>query len=133
MSIGPVSGNGISIALNPGKTVFWTVTAQSSDTQFVQLKDVNGTVVFTATGNGGTNGSPKQIGNGSFVVPNNANYTMYIGTNNGAKWNSVIWDADALVSGSTIYYQTLNFISEDGGGTDYNDSCVTLSYFNSLG
>ncbi|MBR9971606.1 hypothetical protein [Magnetospirillum sulfuroxidans] len=133
MSVGPVSGNGIAITLAPGKTVFWTVTAQAAYTQFVQLKDTNGTVVFTATGSGGTGGTPNQIGQGHFVVPNNANYTMYIGTNNGAQWSSVIWDADALVYGGTVYYQTFNFISEDGGGTDYNDSAVTLSYFNSLG
>ncbi|OJX72134.1 hypothetical protein [Magnetospirillum sp. 64-120] len=133
MSVGPVSGNGIAITLSPGKTVFWTVTAQAAYNQFVQLKDVNGTVVFTATGSGGTGGTPKQIGNGSFTVPNNANYTLYIGTNNGAQWSSVIWDADALVSGGSIYYETFNFISEDGGGTDYNDSCTTLSFFNSLG
>lgn len=50
MSIGPVSGNGISITLNPGKTAFWTVTSQAAYNQYVQLRDVNGTVVFTATG-----------------------------------------------------------------------------------
>ncbi len=133
MSIGPVSGNGIAFTLNPGKTAFWTVTSQAAYNQYVQLRDVNGTVVFTATGSGGTSGGPKQLGQGSFTVANNANYTLYVGTNNGSSWSQVIWDADALVSGSTIYYQTFNFISEDGGGTDFNDSVVTISYFNSLG
>ena len=133
MSIGPVSGNGITITLTPGKKVFWTVTAQSAGNQFVQLKDVNGTVVFTATGVGGANSDPKQIGSGSFVVPNNPNYTLYIGINNGSSWNRVIWDTEALFSGSSIYYNSLTFISEDGSDNDFNDSCTTLSYFNSLG
>lgn len=133
MSVGPVNGNGIPVTLASGKTVFWTVTAQAGYSQFVQLQDSSGNNVFTATGSGGTGGTPKQLNNGSFVVGSNPNYTLYVGTNNGAQWSSVIWDSDALVNGGTVYYQTFNFISEDGGGTDYNDSCTTLSYFNSLG
>ncbi|HUC60389.1 MAG TPA: hypothetical protein VMF53_00375 [Alphaproteobacteria bacterium] len=132
MSVGPVSGNGIPFTLTSGKTCFWAVTVQASWTQFVQLKDPTGKVVFTASGSGGTGGAPKQIGAGNFVAIA-GNYMMYIGINNGQQWSQVIWDDDALTTGGTVYYQCSTFIAEDGGGTDYNDSCVQIAYFNSLG
>ncbi|MCW2239969.1 hypothetical protein [Azospirillum canadense] len=132
MSIGPVSGNGISFALSAGKSAFWTVNTQAAYNQYVKLVDPSGNVVFTATGSGGTNGTPNQIGSGNFTAVA-GNYTIYIGINNGAQWNQVIWDSDSLVNGGTVYYSVTTFISEDGGGTDYNDSVVSISYFNSVG
>lgn len=133
MSVGPVPGNGVAIALPPAKTAFWTVTTQAAYAQFVQLKDPTGAVVFQASGASPDGHSPTQIGQGSFVIGPNGAYTVWIGTNGGQAWSSVIWDEMTVSLGATIMCGDFTFISEDGADQDFNDSCVTITWFNSIG
>jgi hypothetical protein len=134
MSVGPVSGNGIAITLVPGKIVYWTVNVQASYTQFVQLKDSAGNIIFTATGPSAGGHAPTQIGNGTFSVNDQSgNYKVYIGINNGQSWSSVLWDDMILYLGSKLMCSNFNFISEDATDQDYNDSCLTMTWFNSVG
>lgn len=134
MATGPVSGNGIAVSLTPGKVVYWTVNTQASWSQFVQLKDASGNIVFTATGASTGGHSPTQIGNGTFTVNSqNGNYKVYIGINNGASWSSILWDNMTLTLNGKQLCSNINFISEDGADQDYNDSCLTMSWFNSVG
>ena len=134
MTVGPVSGNGIAVTLVPGKLVYWTVNVQASWSQFVQLKDSAGNVIFTATGASTGGHSPTQIGNGSFPVNDQSgNYKLYIGFNNGQSWSSILWDDMTVYLGSKLICSNYNFIAEDSTDQDYNDSCVTMSWFVSVG
>jgi hypothetical protein len=134
MSIGPVSGNGIALTLVRGKTIFWTVNTQATWNQFIQLRDSDGNVVFTATGASAGGHAPTQIGNGSFVaIDPVGQYMLYIGYNNGQSWSSVLWDDMVVNLGSSIICSNYNFVSEDGADQDFNDSHLSLSWFNSIG
>lgn len=133
MSVGPVSGSVISVALPPGKTVFWTVTAQASYNQFVKLIDGTGAAIFQSTGASTGGHAPTQIGQGSFVVNNNGSYSLAIGINGGQSWSTVMWDDMTVNLGDTIICSNLNFIAEDGADQDFNDVCVSISWFNSIG
>lgn len=134
MTVGPVSGNGIAISLVPGKIVYWTANAQATWNQFVQLKDSTGKVIFTATGASTGGHSPTQIGNGSFPVNDQSGkYKVYIGINNGQSWSSILWNDVLLYLGNTLICSNFNFIAEDGADQDYNDTCLTMSWFNSVG
>jgi hypothetical protein len=133
MSIGPVSGNGIAVTLPPGKTVFWNVTTQASYNQYVLLSNSSGSRVFLATGASTGGHSPTQIGQGSFVVDATGNYTIYIGINGGAQYSQVLWDDMTVFLNSIIVCSNLNYISEDGADQDFNDSAVSLTWFNTDG
>ena len=134
MSNGPVSGDGIAFGIPNGKTAFWTVTTQAAWTQFVQLQDSAGNVVFTATGNSPDGHSPTQIGSGSFTATDPAgNYRIFIGIDGGQSWSSVLWDSLALALDGATMSSNYNFISEDGADQDYNDSCTTLTWFEQIG
>jgi hypothetical protein len=133
MSVGPVSGNSIPIILPPGKTVFWSVIAQAAYNQFVQLRDSAGTVIFTAQG-ASDGGGPIQIGQGNFVINDQSgNYTMSIGINGGSSWSTILWDDITVSFGQNIMCSNFNFIAEDASDQDYNDSAVSLTWFNSVG
>lgn len=134
MSNGPVSGGGIAVAIPQGKTAFWTVTAQAAVSQFVQLRDSLGNVVFTASGASPGGHSPSQLGAGAFVAndPTGA-YTLYVGTNGGQTWSSVLWDSIPLTLGGAVMNTTVNFISEDGADQDYNDSHTAITWFDRIG
>jgi mannose-binding lectin len=134
MSFGPVSGNGIPIVLPTGKTALWSVIAQSSGNQYVQLKDSGGNVIFTAQGASSSGGTPTQIGQGSFTVDDQSgNYTMSIGVNGGSSWSTVLWDDITVSLGQNIMCSNFNFIAEDATDQDFNDSAVSLTWFNSVG
>lgn len=134
MSVGPVSGNGITLTLAPGKTVFWTAVAQADFPQYLQLRDSANTIIFTAQGASTGGGAPTQIGSGNFTVADaSGRYSAYIGTYGGSRWSSVLWDQTAITLGATVYFNRYTFISEDSVDQDYNDSCLSLVWFNSLG
>ncbi|WP_395945578.1 hypothetical protein [Brevundimonas sp.] len=134
MSHGPVAGNGIPITLAPGKVVFWSALVQATNTQFVQIKDSAGAVVFTAAGASPDGHSPAQIGAGFFqpADPTGA-YTVWLGTNGGASWSSVVWSQDVLDDGGPPLLTKYVFGSEDGGDADYNDTYLQLQWFDSVG
>ncbi len=132
MSIGPVSGNGIAFSLPAGKTAFWTVTTQAAYNQFVQLKDSTGAVIFQSVGASSGGHSPTQIGSGTFVTTGNSPYTIYIGINGGQQWSTVLWDDMIVNLNDTIMCSNFNFISEDGADQDFNDSAVSISWFNTI-
>ncbi len=134
MSNGPVSGNGIEFTIPSGKTAFWTVTTQAAWQQFAQLQDSAGTVIFTASGASPDGHSPTQIGSGSFTAADpGGNYRLSIGTDGGAQWSSVVWDMLSLSLDSTTVSASYTFISEDGADQDYNDTCVSLTWFEQIG
>jgi mannose-binding lectin len=134
MSNGPVSGNGIALTVPTGKTAFWTVTTQAAWSQFVQLTDSAGNIVFSAAGASPDGHSPTQIGAGSFTAGDpGGNYRIYIGTNGGQSWSTVLWDVLPLQFNGTTMSGNYNFISEDGADQDFNDSCVTLTWFEQIG
>ncbi|MFE4124863.1 fucose-binding lectin II [Kosakonia sp. YIM B13605] len=133
MSVGPVSGNGIAITLPPGKTVFWTANVQASWAQYVQVRDFSNNPVFQANGASTGGHSPTQIGQGTFVASGTGAYTVYLGYNNGQSWSQVMWEEMTLNIGSQIYFSSFNFIAEDGADQDFNDTCLTLTWFNSIG
>ncbi|MDT3250445.1 hypothetical protein QZQ97_05795 [Serratia sp. root2] len=133
MSIGPVSGNGIAITLPVGKTLFWTANVQASYSQYVLVRDSTNQVVIESKGASTGGHSPTQIGQGSFVTAGSGVYTVFIGYNDGQSWSQVMWDEIALNIGSQIYSSCFNFISEDGADQDFNDTCLTLTWFNSIG
>ena len=134
MSFGPVSGNSIPIVLPTGKTAFWSVIAQADFNQYVQLRDSGGNVIFTAQGSSSGGGAPTQIGNGSFAINDQTgNYTMSIGINGGSSWSTVLWDDITVSLGQNIMCSNFNFIAEDANDQDYNDSAVSLTWFNSVG
>ena len=58
---------------------------------------------------------------------------MFIGTNDGASWSTVLWDDLTVSTGLNIMCSNLNFIAEDATDQDYNDSAVSLTWFNSVG
>lgn len=134
MSNGPISGDGIAITLPPGKVVFWSALVQAAYDQFVQLKDSNGNVVFTAQGPSASGYEPTQIGQGFFQVPAGTGaYTVYLGTNGGSAWSSVIWDQDQIDTGGTTYLGRFLFGTEDAGDNDYNDTFFQMQWFEYIG
>ncbi len=133
MSNGPVSGGGIAVALPQGKSVFWTVTVQAADAQFVQLTDSQGGVVFTASGASPGGHSPTLIGNGTFVAEDPSGYRLYVGTNGGQAWSIVLWDEIPLMMNGVTLSANYNFISEDGADQDFNDSHVSITWFETIG
>lgn len=134
MSSGPVSGNGIPITLPPGKTVFWTVNTQAAWDQFVVLADSQGHAIFTASGSSPGGHSPTQIGAGTFVAGDaTGKYKLIVGINGGQSWSQVIWDEITLSLGGTVLSGNYNFIAEDGADQDFNDTHVSLTWFNQLG
>ena len=134
MSNGPVLGNGIPVSLPQGKTVCWTVTVQAADSQFVQLRDSQGNVIFTATGASPGGHSPTQIGASSFVAGDASGaYALFVGVNGGQAWSSVLWDSIPLMLDGTAMSTNLNFISEDGADQDFNDSHTSITWFDRVG
>lgn len=135
MTTGPVPGSGIAIALPAGKAVFWSAVAQAAYPQFVQLKDPNGAVIFTASGQSPDMHSPTQYGQGFFQVDPAAtgDYTVWIGVNDGQSWQSVLWEESSLEMSGSTYFGQFSFISEDGADQDYNDTCLSLHWFEYLG
>jgi hypothetical protein len=133
MSVGPVSGNSIPIVLPTGKTVFWSVIAQAANSQFVQLKHSSGLSLFIAEG-ASSGGGPTQIGQGNFTIHDQSgNCTMFIGINGGASWSTVLWDDITISLGQNIMCSNFNFIGEDATDQDFNDSAVSMTWFNSVG
>lgn len=136
MSNGPLSGNGIPVTIPAGKQVFWSAVAQAADSQYVKVTTAaGGTTVFEQSGTSSDGHSPTQYGNGTFSTDAYAttSFLVYIGIDGGANWQSVIWDTLGVTSGSNTYYSSLVFVSEDGSDADYNDTCLTLSWFEYLG
>jgi hypothetical protein len=134
MSNGPVSGNGIAVSVPNGKTAFWTVTTQAAWQQYVVLADSSGNLIFTASGASPDGHSPTLIGSGSFVSGDpGGNYQLFIGINGGAQWSSVMWDVLPLTLNGATMSSSYTFISEDGADQDYNDSCVSLTWFEQIG
>jgi len=134
MSIGPVSGASIPVSLPYGKTVFWSMLVQADYDQFVQLKDSQGNVQFTATGTSSGGGQPTQVAQGFFQVGDQSGaYTLSLGVNGGAHWSSVIYSSDVLNLGSTIYFGSYIFVTEDATDADYNDTCFQMNWFQYLG
>src|SRR5690349_14483679 len=134
MSMGPVSGNGIDIRLPPGKVVFWSALVQSGGSQFVQLKDAKGTVVFTTQGASTNPAGPTQIGQGFFQIPPGSDaYKVYIGIFGGEQWSQVIWNQDAMVDGTKVVFGTIVFGAEDGQDGDFNDLYLRFQWLDTLG
>ncbi|RMB12040.1 hypothetical protein [Eilatimonas milleporae] len=135
MSNGPVTGDGIAITLPKGKMIFWSAVAQATYQQFVQVKDSGGTVIFEASGSSADGHSPTQYGQGMFQTnpSGDGGYTVWIGLNNGAGWQQVLWDKCGISHSGTDYYSQYTFISEDGADEDFNDTCLTLQWFEYLG
>lgn len=133
MSIGPVSGGGINISIPPGKVVFWSALVQSSANQFIQVKNSQSAVVFTAQGASSSGGTPTQIGSGFFQADTVGQYSIWIGTNGGQSWSQVLWTEDVITRGSSVYFGKYVFASEDYTDQDYNDSYIQLQWFEYLG
>ncbi len=134
MSIGPVSGNGIPITLPTGKTIFWSVTVQAANEQYICVKDSQQNQIFSTQGASSGGGQPTQIAQGIFQAADpTGNYTVYLGTNGGSQWSKVIYDNDTLTLGATVYYGQYTFITEDSTDNDYNDTCLQINWFQSLG
>ncbi len=133
MSIGPVSGGGINISIPPGKVVFWSALVQSSANQFIQVKNSQSTVIFTAQGASSSGGTPTQIGSGFFQADAVGQYTIWIGTNNGQSWSQVLWTEDVITKGASVYFGKYVFASEDYTDHDYNDSYIQLQWFEYVG
>jgi hypothetical protein len=133
MSVGPVSGSGIPIVLPANQLAFYSVFVQAGWNQFVQLLDSQNNVIFQASGSSG--GPLAQIGGGSFTINDQTgNYTIQIGINGGGnaggQWSQVLYDDLIVANAGTIVCSNFNFIAEDGGGVDYNDCTVSLTWFN---
>lgn len=135
MSNGPVTGNGIAISIPLDKSVFWSAVAQAAYNQYVKVTTAAGAVVFEQSGASPDGHSPYQYGNGLFSTSayNTTDYLVYIGINGGASWQSVQWDQAAITSGSDTYFTSIMFVSEDASDNDYNDTCLTLNWFEYLG
>ncbi len=133
MSNGPVSGDGIALRLPFLRTICWTVTAQGEWNQFVWLQTRSGSQnFFTATGSS-PDGHPVQLGCGSFTGVAEENYMLYVGYDHGTRWSQVMWDVVPVTFAGTTFSATYNFIAEDGADQDYNDCCVTLTWFDRHG
>jgi hypothetical protein len=133
MSIGSAPGNGIAISLPLNKIVFWSVMAQSTTNQFIQVKDSSGNIVFTAQGASSSGETPTQIGQGFFQAADpSSSYTIWIGTSGGTLWSNVLWTQDVLNIGTTIYAGKYIFSSADSGNA-YNDSYIQMQWFQFVG
>jgi len=133
VSNGPVSGNGIAIGI-PAGTVFWTATSQAAWSQFVQLRDSAGNVLFTAEGASPDGHSPTQIGQGFFQAGDESgNYSVWLGVDGGQRWSSVLWAQDSIAASGTDYLGKYVFGTEDGSDNDYNDTYLQLQWFEYLG
>ncbi|HEX7884718.1 MAG TPA: hypothetical protein VF474_01960 [Phenylobacterium sp.] len=131
MSNGPVPGNGVPIDLPLGKIVFWSAVVQAANNQFVQLKDSNNAVLFTAQGSGV---APTQIGQGFFQVSATSQAcTVWLGIDGGAQWSQVLWTQDAVSDGGSVCMGKYLFVSEDGADQDFNDTCLQIQWFDQVG
>lgn len=133
MTVGPISGQAIPITLTTGKTMFCWANTQAAYNQYVRITDSGGNVVFTCQGASTPGGAPTQIGQATFVVGSNPNYTVSIGINGGSQWSTILWDQQVLNIGAQVYCTAFSFIAEDGADSDYNDVYLSLVWFNSLG
>lgn len=135
MSNGPVSGNAIPVTIPLNKSVFWSAVAQATDDQYVKVTTKAGVLVFQQSGTSPDGHSPSQYGNGLFSTAayNTTDYLVYIGINGGSTWQSVQYDQAVIVNAGNTYFTSLIFVSEDGSDNDYNDTCLTLNWFEYLG
>ena len=134
LAMNPVPGSGIAVTLPPGKVVFWSALVQAAWSQFVQLKDSQGNVVFTVQGASPDGHSPTQIGQGFFKPSDpSGNYTLWLGVNGGGAWSQVIWGQDSLSTGGTAYLTKYVFACEDGADSDFNDTYLQMQWFEFLG
>lgn len=135
MSNGPVAGNAIPVTIPLNKSVFWSAVAQAAFDQYVKVTTAAGVLVFQQSGSSPDGHSPFQYGNGLFSTAaySTTDYLVYIGVNGGSPWQSVQYDQAAIVNGSNTYFTSLIFVSEDSSDNDYNDTCLTLNWFEYLG
>lgn len=135
MSNGPVTGNGIAISIPLNKSVFWSAVAQAAYSQYVKVTTAAGALVFEQSGTSPDGHSPYQYGNGLFSTAayGTTDYLVYIGVDGGSRWQSVQWDQATIVNGAITYFTSVMFVSEDASDNDFNDTCLTLNWFEYLG
>lgn len=129
MAAGPIPGNGIPVTIPAGKALFWSALAQAESSQFVELKDPAGTVVFTAAGASPDGHSPTQIGQGWFDTEAGGEYTLWLGVEGGSRWSSVLTSRNELAAGGKTYFIQYAFAADDGADADFNDAFVLLQWF----
>jgi hypothetical protein len=120
------------VFIPPGKYVFFSVVTQAEYQQVILLKDSAGHALISAAGMGTGGDPPTQIDAGTFLAQDQSgNYTMSITGN--SQPSQVIWDQLPLTVGQTVMSTTYVFNSEDGVDADFNDTCVTLTWFDQAG
>jgi hypothetical protein len=120
-----------------GKLVTFTALHQAANTQYVQIIDASGNPIsFTTLDNKSASfpiqGQGTQVGfftNGSGSFRMQAGYQVQF-KNSGSKVSLVAAaNPNQFFINGVIYGGGTLFVTEDQGGTDYNDTSFVLQYF----
>ncbi len=113
---------GIDVILPANTQCLWTIGTQTGGTWTVNVKDADGTVLFTQT-MGGNQLIPQT---GVFNTNSNSNYTITLTSN---VLNKVLYGNYPVNMANTVYSDTWIFIGEDSTDNDYNDVYFSLTWF----
>lgn len=131
MSNGPYTSP-VQFNMPSGKGVVWIATTQSGLPQTVTVTDAAQNTVISASGPGDGGQAPNIIGYGVFTSSNaGETYTVSIEAN--GQPSQIINDGLELGVGTTIMSGTWSFVSEDSSDNDFNDTSLTLTWFDKMG
>ncbi len=118
----PPTRDPIEVNLWPGRVAQWSLSTQAGFTQNLLIKDADGNILVNAS----DSGTKYFAKTGTFMGGKNP-HTVAISAN--GKPSDVQAASSAMVLGGKATSKTYLFASEDLGDGDYQDSFVTLTWF----
>jgi mannose-binding lectin len=106
----------------------WSAFTQTIGNINIRITDSNGNPVVdqSGTGTGAT-----VLGSGNFTTDPNGN-TVYITCNGGGNV-TVLYSNTTLTYKGNVISESLVFAGEDGSDNDFNDVCLTITWFSKQG
>ncbi len=123
MSFGPVPATNIQLSVAANANVFFTLAAQAAWAQTATITDSNNNTIAALSGTA----NPGFVGTTYFNSGGNTTLYLTVSTQQGGTSQAIYADS-VLNIGATVYAGYYIFATEDGGGTDYNDSLITLAW-----
>lgn len=118
------STNPINISLPQGKTVIVNFATNTTVQQSYSISDSSGTVVCKDSGTGT---GPTAHSSQTFTANEGGKYSVSIIANGSNE--KVLMSESSVVYDGTVYAQSYTFVSEDASDNDYNDTFLSINWF----
>ena len=113
-----------SIWIPKTKHAWWSFVVNASKEQYLTITDASSNSIVTKQGSG--NGAPTFVDQGTFQSTNPP-YTVSIKSKNNEE--EVLHGETTILNQDKVMLQTHVMISEDSTDKDFNDSFVTVTWF----